>query len=77
MDQGQKTSTVDSQRNTIYTDNVVKIIAGKYKGRKGVIKYIYRTTLFLWDREFYQSNGLFVENSRNVLILGDEHMKIN
>jgi transcription elongation factor len=48
---------------------------GKYKGRKGVIRYIYKTTLFLWDKEFYQTNGIFVENARNVVILGDEHMK--
>ena len=73
----KKGSTVDSHRNTVYTDDVVKITNGKYKGRKGVIKYIYKNTLFLWDKEFYQSNGIFVENSRNVLILGDEHMKHN
>jgi transcription elongation factor len=42
-----------------------------------VIKYIFKNTLFLWDREFYQTNGIFVENSRNVLILGDEHVKVN
>jgi transcription elongation factor len=66
---------VDSHRNTLYTDNVVKVTAGKYKGRKGVIRYIYKNTLFLWDKDFYQSNGIFVENSRNVLILGDEHIK--
>lgn len=56
---------------------MVKIIAGNYKGRKGVIKYIHKNILFLWDKEFYQSNGIFVENSRNVLILGEEHMKAN
>jgi transcription elongation factor len=56
---------------------VVKIIGGKYKGRKGVIKYINKNILFLWDKEFIQSNGIFVENTSNVLILGDEHMKQN
>jgi transcription elongation factor len=71
----RKTTTVDSHRNTIYADNVVRITQGKYKGRKGVIRYIHKNTLFLWDKEFYQSNGIFVENSRNVVILGDEHMK--
>ena len=71
-----KKPAIDSQRNTIYPDNVVKITQGKYKGRKGVIKYIFKNTLFLWDKEFYQTNGIFVENSRNVLILGDEHIKV-
>lgn len=75
IDFSRKTTTVDSHRNTLYADNVVRITAGKYKGRKGVIRYIYKTTLFLWDKEFYQSNGIFVENARNVVILGDEHMK--
>lgn len=70
-------STIDSQRNTLYPDNVVKIISGKYKGRKGVIKYVFKNVLFLWDKEFYQSNGIFVENTSNVLILGAEHMKQN
>lgn len=75
FERDRKANTVDSQRNTLYTDNVIKIIDGKYKGRKGVIKYIFKNTLFLWDKEFYQSNGIFVEKTNNVLILGDEHMK--
>ena len=77
IDFSRKTTTVDSHRNTLYADNVVRMTNGKYKGRKGVVKYIFKTTLFLWDKEFYQSNGIFVENARNVVILGDEHMKQN
>ncbi len=74
VDLSNKTSAIDSQRNTIYAENVVKIINGKYKGRKGTIRHIYKNTLFMWDKEFHQSNGIFVDNSRNVLILGDEHI---
>jgi len=70
-----KASAIDSKRNTIYQDNVVKIVAGKHKGRRGVIKFIHRNTVFLWDRDFKQTNGIFVENTNNILILGDEHMK--
>jgi transcription elongation factor len=75
FERDRKANTIDSQRNTLYPDNVVKLIGGKYKSRKGVIKYIYKNILFLWDREFIQSNGIFVENTSNSLILGDEHMK--
>lgn len=75
IDLGAKASAVDSHRNTLYPDNVIKITAGKNKGRKGVIKYIYKNTLFLWDKDLHQSNGLFVEHSRNVVILGDEHIR--
>ncbi|CDW80320.1 transcription elongation factor spt5 [Stylonychia lemnae] len=77
FDMAKKGSTVDSHRNTLHSDDVVKITSGHNKGRKGVVKFIYKTTLFLWDKEFYQSNGIFVENSRNVVILGDEHLKPN
>lgn len=53
VESSSKTSAVDSQRNTIYSENVVKIINGKYKSRKGTIKHIYKNTLFMWDKEFY------------------------
>lgn len=70
-----KVSAIDSQRNAIYIDNVVKIVGGTYKGRKGVVKYIHRDIVFLWDREFQQTNGIFVEKTRNLVALGGEHMK--
>ena len=54
---------------------MVKIVNGKFKGRKGVIKYIFKTIVFLWDRDFQQTNGLFVESTKNLVILGGEHIK--
>jgi transcription elongation factor len=41
-----------------------------------VVKYIYKDILFLWDRDFHQTNGLFVEKTRNLAALGAEHMKV-
>lgn len=70
-----KVSAIDSQRNAIYIDNVVKIVGGTYKGRRGVVKYIHRDVVFLWDRSFHQTSGIFVEKTRNVAALGGEHMK--
>ena len=69
-----KQQSVDAKRNTIYHNNVVKIINGVYQGRKGVIKYLHKDVVFLWDKAFQQTNGLFVEKTRNVEILGTEHM---
>ena len=70
-----RASCIDSRQNTLHIDNVVKCVSGRYQARKGAIRFIVKSTLFLWDKEFYQTNGLFVESSRNVQILGDEHIK--
>lgn len=74
-DQQHKVTSIDSQRNTICRDNVVKVINGPYKGHRGVIKYIHRNTVFLWDRQFKQSNGIFVENTRNIAILSEHRQQ--
>lgn len=47
-----KQQAVDAKRNTIYHNNVVKVINGVYQGRKGTIKYIYKNVVFLWDKAF-------------------------
>ena len=47
-----KQQSVDAKRNTIYYNNVVKIINGVYQGRKGVIKYLHKDVVFLWDKAF-------------------------
>lgn len=52
FDKMQKVSGADFHGNTLCPDNVVKVTEGAYKGRKGVIKHIYKNTLFLWDKEF-------------------------
>ena len=71
----KRASCIDSHQNTLHIDNMVKCVSGRYQGRKGAIRFIVKNTLFLWDKEFYQTNGLFVDSSRNVQILGDEHIK--
>ena len=42
---------------------------------KGTIRYVIKNYLFLYNKEFRLTNGIFVEQSRNVLILGAEHLK--
>ena len=60
-DQRNKITALDAQRNTISLDDVVKIVSGPLKGKRGTIKFINKHTVFLWNKEFHQTNGLFVE----------------
>ena len=41
-------------------DQVVKVVEGPQKGLNGTIKHGYRHYIFLWNKEFVQSNGIFV-----------------
>ena len=55
-------------------DQVVKVIEGKHRGLNGTIRHGYKHYIFLWNKEFVQSNGIFVQNSRNTEILGAEFL---
>lgn len=68
-------SARDSKGNNLAIDQVVKVISGPLKGTIGPIRHYDRNYLFLWNKEFVQSNGIFVESCRNVAILGAEFMK--
>lgn len=48
----------------------MKIVNGLYKGKKAVIKNIWENKLFLYNKDFIKTNGMFVDNRSNVLILG-------
>ena len=65
----------DSQGNALGLDQMVKCVQGSHKGTIGPIKHGYKNYLFLWNKDFVLSNGIFVENCRNVMILGAEFMK--
>ena len=56
-------------------DQVVKVIEGKHRGLNGTIRHGYKHYIFLWNKEFVQSNGIFVQNSRNTEILGAEFLQ--
>jgi len=70
-----KVHGIDSQGNPINLDSVVRIWQGPHKGKRGVIKHIYKNILFLWDKEFVRSNGIFVDKTGNVVIKGEEYLK--
>lgn len=65
----------DKNGNTLAMDQVVKVVEGPHRGLNGTIRHGYKHYLFLWNREFVQSNGIFVQNSRNTEIRGAEFMK--
>lgn len=48
------------------------MIRGFYKGKKGVIKSIYHNSIFLYNKDFISSNGIFVDKCDNVEIMGSE-----
>lgn len=74
----RKAFTRDSVGNIISMDDVVKCNTeqSNYRYKKGIVKNICKNCLFLWDpKDFAQTNGIFIENPRNVLILGTEFLK--
>ena len=67
----------DCQGNSLVLDSMVKVKNGPNKGMSGPIRHGYRHYLFLYNKDFVQSNGIFVEDCKNVFIMGSEYMKGN
>lgn len=67
----------DKNNNTLAVDQVVKVVEGAMRGLNGTIRHGHKNYLFLWNKEFVQSNGIFVINSRNTEILGVEFLEMN
>jgi transcription elongation factor SPT5 len=63
---------LDSKRNPISKDDTVKIINGPYKNKRGVIKNIFKNFVFLYNQDFVSTNGIFVDKSENLEIMGSE-----
>ena len=72
---GAPISARDAQGNSLAIDQMVKVHTGQMKGMSGPIRHFDRNYLFLWNKDCVQSNGIFVESCRNVIILGAEFMK--
>ncbi len=65
----------DKNNNTLAMDQVVKVVEGPQRGMNGTIRHGHKHYIFLWNKEFVQSNGIFVVNSRNTEILGVEFLE--
>lgn len=57
----RKASTQDLEGNEISNDITVKVIKGPKTSKIGVVKRIYKKYVFMWNKDFKQSNGYFVE----------------
>lgn len=75
MRQGAVISSRDSKGINLAIDQVVRVTQGQFKGYTGPIRHSDKNYLFLWNKDFPQSNGIFVELCRNVEILGADFMK--
>ena len=73
----KKNTGIDSRRNPITKDNIVKVINGPYKGTKATIKCLHKNFVFLHNNEFVKSNGIFVDICDNIEILGSELLMEN
>lgn len=64
-----KPNGIDSKRNPITKFDNVKITSGPYKGKKGVIKNIFKNFVFLHNNDFVSTNGIFVDKTENIEIM--------
>ncbi|CAA7388097.1 unnamed protein product [Spirodela intermedia] len=53
----------DCNMKTICINDTVKITEGLQKGRLGIIKHIYKGTLFIYDKDNQENNGYFCAKS--------------
>lgn len=70
--QKKNVSTLDYGGNFVSIGDTVKVVDGGNKGLKGIIRNIHQNTVFLHNKEFMETLGIFVEINRNILILGDD-----
>lgn len=70
--QKKNVSTLDNNGNFVSIGDTVKVVEGVNKGLKGIIRYINNNTVFLHNKEFIDTLGIFVELNRNLLILGED-----
>jgi len=66
----QRSSAMDSQRNTIGINSAVKVVAGENAGLEATVKHIHRSFLFLHSKMRMVHAGIFVERARNVQLAG-------
>jgi hypothetical protein len=70
-----KAYTRDCNGNIIQLNDVVKVeLSSPNRGRRGIVRNIFKSCLFLWDAKdkSSQSGGVFSDYARNLLLLGQE-----
>eukprot|EP01155_Anaeramoeba_flamelloides_P010326 Anaeramoba_flamelloidesa325274_259.p1 GENE.a325274_259~~a325274_259.p1 ORF type:complete len:1208 (-),score=352.74 a325274_259:52-3645(-) len=61
---------VDMANQPIHTNDTVKIVEQRYRGRQARVKHIYRSFVFLHARDILENNGIIVTRSKNVQLVG-------
>ena len=54
---------------TFNQDSTCRVKDGLYKGKIAYVKHIYKDRLFLYNKEFIRTAGMFVENVNNCFLL--------
>ncbi|CAL9106355.1 unnamed protein product [Musa textilis] len=56
-------TALDWKKTTIFINDIVKILAGPLQGREGVVKHMYKGTLFIHDEYETKNSGFFCVKS--------------
>lgn len=64
----------DRERRFVTQQDVVKVIEGPNRGKRGTIVHIYKDVLFLYNREMRETQFIFVEKSTSVALLGADYL---
>jgi transcription elongation factor SPT5 len=51
---------LDSEQQTVGTNDIVRIVDGQYKGKTGTVRHIFRAFLFLYSPSMMTNSGTFV-----------------
>ena len=68
--ENRQAMALDSEQNTIQQKDIVKVIDGPHSGRQGEIKHLYRNFAFLSSRMMMENGGIFVCNTRQLVLAG-------
>lgn len=62
--------TKNSYNQDIYPKCIVRVNEGLHKGKSAVVKHVYNDILFLYDQNYNQNSGIYVERVNNCYLLG-------
>ena len=68
----RKNQGIDVKKNPLVKGDKIKVVFGYNKGKKGVIKCIFKNFVFLYNQEFSSTNGIFVDKTDHLEIMGSE-----
>eukprot|EP01103_Thecamoeba_quadrilineata_P003459 TRINITY_DN1322_c0_g3_i1.p1 TRINITY_DN1322_c0_g3~~TRINITY_DN1322_c0_g3_i1.p1 ORF type:complete len:1141 (-),score=235.86 TRINITY_DN1322_c0_g3_i1:101-3355(-) len=60
----------DRHSNQLAVEDMVQVIDGKGKGRQGVIKHIFRSSIFIHSNDVIENSGIYVVFSKDCVLLG-------